>query len=153
MKTLVVNALVCCAVLLPFHADAKPKTYGGFAPGKTFTFKVKTRVTSKSVGQKITKGVAVPAGVPNLKLGQSVVFRIGAKGQLTSTGKFTIPFKANGGTSNVYNQLIAGLNSKVNTATVFKGLANKPTGVALTFVRNTYAGYKTTTTQVNYTLK
>lgn len=161
MKHLLLKSIACAAVLLPL-GTLQAKTFGDFAPGKTFTYKVKQKITAKSVGTKITKGVPVPAGVPSFVPGQRIKFTIGAQGQLNmvkldAKGKpvgasYSIPFKSDGGTSNVYNKVITGRSNKADTGTVFKDSVNEPTGVALNFVRTTYAGFNSTVTTVTYTL-
>ena len=151
MKKLLFQALACAAVLLPF-SQVQAKTYGGFRPGKTFTFTVQEVVSIKAVGFNKPVKAPIPAGVPKFKKGQKVKFTIGAKGQLTATG-LSIPYKADGGSANVYSVVKTGANPSTNLAQVFKNTRSRPIGVALTFVRGKYSGFTTTTNSVTYTLR
>ncbi|MEO7097927.1 MAG: hypothetical protein ABI162_01100 [Luteolibacter sp.] len=150
MKKLLFQAIVCCATLLPL-AQANAKTYGGWLPGKTFTFTVTERVTAKTVGAKVTKNVAVPAGIPNFKKGAKVKFTIGAKGQLTATG-MSLPFKEDATTANVYATLPTAANPRANVGQVYKN-GKKPTGVSLSFIKVTLSNFIPTTTTVVYVLE
>ncbi len=97
MKTLLINTIACAALLLPFsqaQAAGAGKTFGGFKPKQTFSFKVTSATSVRTVGTKVSKA-PVPAGIPNFKLKQTVKFIIGAKGQLTGPG-FSIPFFSKG---------------------------------------------------------
>ena len=152
MKKLLFQALACAAVLLPF-SQAQAKSFGGFKSGKTFTFKVEEVISAKAVGFNKATKAPIPAGVPKYKKGQKVKFKIGAKGQLIAKG-VSIPFKADGGSANVYNSVKrsrTGVSSV--TGEVFKNTKNKPTGVALFFQRTKVAGFSTTTNTVTYTLR
>ena len=151
MKKLLFQAIVCCATLLPL-AQANAKTYGGWLPGKTFTFTVTERITAKTVGAKVTKNVAVPAGIPNFNKGAKVKFTIGAKGQLTATG-MSLPFKTDAGTANAYATLPTASNPQANVGQVYKNSANKPLGVSLSFFKVTISGFTPSTTTVVYTLE
>ena len=151
MKKLLLQAIVCASVLLPFSV-AEAKTYGGFKPGKTFTFTVKEVVSIKAVGFSKPVKAPVPSGVLKLTKGQKVQFKIGASGQLTAKG-LSIPFKADGGSANVYTKVTTGAKPAADTAQVFKTSKNVPTAVSLSFVRASYAGFNTTTNTVAYTLK
>jgi hypothetical protein len=151
MKQLLLQTIACCAVLLPF-SQLEAKSYGGFKPGKTFTFKVSEKITAKTVGTKVVKNVPVPAGVPNYKVGQKVKFTIGAKGQLIAQG-MSIPFKSDGGSANVYNKTVTTGAPKADTGEVFKSSTNKPTGAALLFTRTTISGFSSSVTSITYTFE
>ena len=151
MKQLLLQSIACCAVLLPF-SQAQAKTYGDFAPGKTFTYTVDQVISVKAVGFSTAVKAAVPADVPKLRKGQRVKFTIGARGQLTATG-LSIPFKSDGGSANVYSKVTVGLVTKADTGEVFKSPQNKPTGVVLNFVRTKYAGFSSTVNTVTYSFK
>ena len=150
MKKLLLQTLACAAVLLPF-SQAQAKTYG-FKPGKTFTLTVDQIVSVKSVGFAVAKKAPIPAGIPKYKKGQKIKFKIGAKGQLIAKG-LSIPFKADGGSSYVYNSVKTGMTTKADTATIYKDSNNKPTGAILNFIRTKYAGFSSTSNTVTYTLK
>ena len=152
MKKLIFQAIACCAVLLPI-AKVQAATYGGWAPGKTFTFTVTERVTAKTVGTKVTQNVAVPSGIPDYKKGQVVKFTIGAKGQLTGPDGLSLPFKQDAITANVYGTLPTATKPNPNIGQVFKTAKNKPVSVALSFFKVSISGYTPTTTTVVYTLK
>lgn len=153
MKQLLLKTIACAALLLPF-SQAEAKTYGGFKPGKTFTFTVEEKITAQTKGfSTVAKKVPVPSSVPNYNKGQKIKFKIGPKGQLIGPKKLSIPYKDDGGTANVYNFYKTGKNPMTNTGTVYKNLKNKPHGVALNFVRVTGVGFNMKTTVVTYTLR
>lgn len=156
MRTLILKTLVCGAALLPFSqahaAGPAGKLFGGFAPGKTFTFKVTERVSGKVEGTKVTKNVPVPAGIPDYKKGQKVKFTIGKKGELTAPG-LSLPFKSDAGTANAYATLPTASNPRANVGQVFKTTANKPVSAALTFFKVSIKGFTATTNTVVYTLE
>lgn len=91
MKPFILQCLACAAVLLPF-TQAEAKTFGGLTTGKTFTFTVNYRTSSKTTGMVTTDNVAIPEGIPKFKLGSKVTFTIGKKGELTAKG-MSLPFK------------------------------------------------------------
>lgn len=155
MKQLLLQTIACCAVLLPF-SQAEAKTYGGFAPGKTFTMTVKKKVSTKSVNTTTTKNVPVPAGIPDYKVGQKVKFKIGKKGQFTGPDGLSLPFKT--GTTgaaavNVYYIPPTRTKPQGDTGEVFKTAANQPTHVALFFARFKISGFSGVTNVVSYTLE
>lgn len=152
MKQLLLKTIACAAVLLPF-SQAEAKTYGGFKPGKEFTFTVKEKISVKKGLTGAATKTAVPSSVPNYNKGQKIKFKIGPKGQLTGPKNLSIPFKDDGGTANVYNYYKTGKNPMTNTGTVYKNLKNKPHGVALFFVRTSGSGFSMKTTTVTYTLE
>lgn len=153
MTKFILPALVG-ALLLPF-ASVEAKTYGGFKPGKTFSFKVKEIISSQAVGLGgVAKKAPIPNSVPKFKKGQKVKFTITAKGGLQAKG-LNIPFKSDGGTSNVYTKTTRkGLKLSNDSAIVYKGAKNKPTAVALSFVRTDSSNpMQPKVNTVNYTLK
>jgi hypothetical protein len=150
MKKLLLQTLACAAVLLPF-SQAQAKTYGGFKPGKTFTFTVKEAISIKAVGFNKPVKAPVPAGVPKFNKGKKVTFKIGTKGQLIVDG-VSIPYKTDGGSANAYIWVKTGAAPATNSALVYKNSSSKPLGVALTFIRAKYSGFTTTTNTVTYTL-
>ena len=149
MKKLLLQMIVCGAALLPF-SQIQAATYGGWAPGKKFTFTVKEKESaSLTLGGK-PKMVAVPAGVPNFKKGQKVVFKIGSKGQLTAPG-MSLPFKSDAGSANVYYIEPSRSHPQADIGQVFKDSTGKPNSVALSFFRVKPGTFTTTT--VVYTLE
>lgn len=153
MKQLLVKAIACAALLLPV-TTAQAKEYGGWAPGKTFRFTVKAKVSGKAdaLGNVIKKA-PVPAGVPNYSKGQKVKFTIGPKGQLQGPDGLNLPFKSDGGSANVYANTPSAKNPQANVGEVFKNASGKPVGVALTFFKVKLDGFATTTYVVHYTLE
>jgi hypothetical protein len=157
MKTLLLKMIVCGAALLPFTqvqaAGPASKSFGGFAPGKTFSFKVKTRISKALVGFGTkAKTVAVPGDVPDYKLGQKITFTIGAKGQLTAKD-LSLPYKSDGGTAVAYYIKPDSSHPQGDIGQVFKTLTNRPTGAHLLFVRVKVNGTTPTTTTVDYTFE
>lgn len=157
MRTLIIKTIVCCTALLPFaQAQAgapASKLFGGFAPGKTFSFKVTERVSAQSKGTKIIKKVPVPAGIPNYQVGQKIKFTIGTKGQLTGPG-FSMAYKADGGTANAYATIPKTGTSQPNIGQVFKNsTTGRPMSVALSFYKFQISGLTPITNTVVYTLE
>lgn len=145
--------IVCGAALLPFSQAQAATTYGGFAPGKTITMTVKTRISKAVVGFGTkAKTVAVPSGVPDYKLGQKITFTIGSKGQLTAKN-LSLPFKSDAGTANVYYIKPDSSHPQGDIGQVFKTVKNKPLAAHLLFVRVKISGTTPTTTTVDYTFE
>ncbi len=159
MKHLLAKAVACAAILLPLTAGATThtpfhkKTYGGWAPGKTFTFTIKTRVIAKGTLDGGTKISKVPKGIPSFKKGDKVKFVIGKKGQLTVPKKFSLPFKADGGTVNEYIIVPDKDRPQGDIGQVYKNSKGKPIGGFLTFSKFVYAGMDTATYVVNYSFE
>jgi hypothetical protein len=157
MKTLMINTIACCALLLPVsqvQAAGAGKTFGGFKPKQTFAFKVSSVASVRTVGAKVSK-VPVPAGIPNFKLKQTVRFTIGAKGQLTGPG-FSIPFysKNSSAAGNGYTNVTPGNNESPIVGLVLKnqGSANAgtPASASIIFSKYSVQGTKVTTNAVTY---
>ncbi|MES2440726.1 MAG: hypothetical protein V4584_16790 [Verrucomicrobiota bacterium] len=162
MKTLLTALVIAAGALLPAaQVQAAPvgkttqfaaKSFGGFAPGKKFTFIVGEVVSAKATLGGVNKKTPVPKGIPKFKKGQKVKFAIGSKGELKGPG-FAIKFETDGGTANVYvNKPKKATTLQADTATVYKDSANQPVGVALSFFKSTGTGFKTTVYSVYYTL-
>lgn len=95
MKSLMIKFIACAALFLPFsqvQAAGAGKTFGGLKPKQTFSLKVTKVESLKKTGTGDSQ-VPIPAGFPQLKVGQTVKFTIGAKGQLTCPF-FSLPFRA-----------------------------------------------------------
>jgi hypothetical protein len=132
MKTLLTTIAAGLFVLPATTLEAK--SYGGFSPGLTFKRKVTKVISTATSGfSTVAKKAPIPASVPKLKKGEVVTFKIGKKGELSFAGT-SIPFKSDGGTSNVYNKVIP-TKGFSDTAVVYKDSRNKPTGAALNYVR------------------
>lgn len=127
MKTLVIQAIACCAALLPFSQARAATKFGDFVAGQTFTLHVATVAV---IGTR-------PVTLPKYIKGQAVKFTIGAKGQLTghaATGTgptFSISFKSFKNLTtyheNYYDNKTATTTTLVHQAVVrTKGLASKP---------------------------
>ncbi len=96
MKTLVTAIVVACGALLGTtgaHAQAasqlgdfaKPKTFGNFKAGDTFSLKVKN-VTLLSSDKK------PPKGAPTWKKGNKIKFTITNKGEISAPGLKPVPY-------------------------------------------------------------
>lgn len=155
MKHLLAKTVACAAILLPLTAGATThtpfhkKTYGGWAPGKTFEFKITSRVIAKGSldGVKTTK---VPHGIPSFKKGDKIKFVIGKKGQLTVPKKFSMPFKADAGTANEYYIAPDKDRPQGDIGQVLKDSKGKPLGGFLTFSKFVIDGFDSATYLVNY---
>ncbi len=88
MRTLVIQAVACCAALLPLSQARAATKFGEFFAGQTFSRKV---ATVSEIGPR-------PITLPKFSQGQVVKFTIGANGQLmgqAATGPmFSINFKS-----------------------------------------------------------
>lgn len=156
MKKLLLPLTACFATLLPLAplqaaSPADVKLYGGFAPGKEFTFKVTNVTCAKGTLTGGTVKASVPSGIPKFRKGQNVTFKIGSKGQLTGPG-FSTSYLSGGAVSNAYADAQSGMTLP-DTAIVFKSSKTKPNGVNLTFLKVTGSGLSTATYLVNYTLE
>jgi hypothetical protein len=156
MKQLLLTLIVCAGALLPatqMQAAPASKKFGGFLPGKTFSFVVEERILAKTTGTKVVKIKNPPSGIPNFASGQKVKFTIGAKGQLTAKG-LSMPFKSDGGNSNVYVLPPAkGSTARANVGIVYKNSNGKPVAVALSFFKVELKGFVPTVYSVSYILE
>ena len=138
MRTIVLQLFAICALFIPLNqAEAKkapkpPAVFGGWSPGKTFTFTVTSKISSATSGAQVIDPAPIPKGVPAFVTGQQVTFTIGKKGELKGPG-FSILFQADGGTANVFvNKPAKG--AQPTTATVYKNTTTgEPTTVAMGF--------------------
>ncbi|WP_193210884.1 hypothetical protein [Luteolibacter marinus] len=136
MKALVLHAVALFCAFVPLHqAEAAPKpppVFGGWSPGKTFTYTVTSVISSGSVGTQIINPAPIPKGVPVYTVGQQVTFTIGKKGELIAPG-MKIAFQGDGGSANIYlNKPKKG--AQPFAANVFKNFTTgEPTSVALSF--------------------
>ncbi len=127
MKTLLLKTIVCFAALLPLAqvqaAGLAGKNYYSLSPGKKFTLKVTSVVSTSTDLGGGAKQVPVPTGIPKYKKNQSVRFTIGSKGELKGPG-FTTPFKSATADTSVYSGKVVGPNLP-NTAAVKTSLTTK----------------------------
>lgn len=138
MRTIVLQLFAICALFIPLNqaeAAKKPKApavFGGWAPGKTFTFTVTSKISSATVGTQVIDPAPIPKGVPAFAVGQQITFTIGKKGELKGPG-FSIAFQADGGTANAYvNKPAKG--AQPTTASVHKNMTTgEPTAVSMGF--------------------
>lgn len=154
MKSLIINTIACCALLLPItqaQAAGAGSTFGGFTPKQTFSLTVDYVAAGTIVGNKITKGPVAP-GIPKFKKKQIVKFTIGAKGQLTGPG-FSIPFdkETSSAAENNYNNFPLKDKQAGNGALVMK-TNGVPSAATLVLSKNTIKGTKVTTNTVTYAL-
>jgi hypothetical protein len=149
--------IACTAALLPL-SQVQAKTFGGFAPKKTFTLTVETKASAKATATGGSVVSAVPKGIPNFAEGQLVKFKIGGNGQLIGKG-FEIPFKPALTTTagNTYNNQpkrpTAQSVRKVANALIYKDSAGEPVGAVLIFTKVNGSGLKTSNNLVTYTLE
>jgi hypothetical protein len=152
MKKLLLQAFVGCAALLPF-SQLQAAVPGGYPSGYKFTLKVKSKITSKTVGTKVTKNVPVPAGIANYKVGQKVTFTIGSKGEI-KTPAFSVPFNAKSSTASSNSYLIvpkASTDMKATSVLLIKDSTTKaPAGVNYLYVNTKRTGFTATTISVDY---
>lgn len=152
MKSLLIRSIACCAVLLPL-ATAQAKTYGGFKPGDTFNLKLDYRTSIKEVGSVVTDKQPIPAGIPKFKVGATVKFTIGKKGQLTAKG-LSMPFKEVDAV--IHPGDVIYLAPPKNgypfgdTGRLAKSAAGKPVSLGLDFAKTEITGGVTTTYHVYY---
>ena len=164
MKALLLHGLALCAMLAPLNAaevkkkpkpPANPVLYGGWAPGKTFTYTVSS-VTAAAKGMTGDPyPVPVPKGIPSYTVGEQVKFTIGKKGELLAPKGLKIPFQADGITSNQYINIPTAKAPTPHFGFVLKNPStNEPVGgVQLTFYQiKRGKGFSVTTTTVTYSL-
>ena len=155
MKSMLLRAFALVTAVLPLHlAEAAPKpppVFGGWSPGKTFTFTVDTKLSSANQMGQVLPNVPVPKGIPDLAVGQQVTFTIGKKGELVGPG-FKIGFQADGGNSNAFiNKPKKG--SPPVAAIVFKEVTTgEPFSVALNFFTFKITSRIPTVNSITYTL-
>ncbi|MES2440171.1 MAG: hypothetical protein V4584_13970 [Verrucomicrobiota bacterium] len=154
MNQSLLSILIGCGTLLPLaKLEAAPgKTYGGFAPGKTFTFTVDEKKSYKTKGVKLTKNAPVTDGVPDFAEGESVKFTIGKKGQLKGPG-FSITHRTSEEGENFYSNNPSASSSKGDAARVEKTPKGRPTEATLTFYRISFSGFIPVTNTVTYKLE
>ena len=146
MKHLLLCLATACAVAAPVQA----KTYGGFKPGKTFTFTVTARSSTKQVDLNPSVNVPVPAGVVKLGLGSKVRFTIGRKGQLEFK-KSSFPYDSSGAE---YVQYVRPpKNGLSQSGTIYKSKKGKPVGASLNFLKIITNGASRTVYAVDYQLE
>jgi hypothetical protein len=138
MKKLLLLGLTLLTALLPLQvteaarAPKPPAVFGGWSPGKTFTFTVTNVISAANQGGVVVNPAPIPKGVPTLTPGQQVTFTIGKKGELLGPG-IKIAFQADGGSANVYvNKPKKG--AQPTLANVYKNpTTGEPTSVALNY--------------------
>lgn len=150
MKKLFLQMLITVSSLFPL-TQIQAATFGGFAPGKTFTFTVKTHTSQRIKGSTVTQNVAIPTGIPKFANGQKIKFTIGAKGQLTGPG-FSIPFKTGTATENDYAKPLSGTLATPDTSLIYKSAPGTPMGVLLFFYKQQLSGAVPVINAVEYTL-
>lgn len=136
MKKLLLHAFALITALLPLQlaqaAPNSPPVFGGWSPGKTFTFTVANVISAANQGGVIIDPAPIPKGVPVLTVGQQVTFTIGKKGELIGPG-IKIAFQADGGSANIYvNKPKKGAQPTV--ANVFKHFSTgEPINIAINY--------------------
>jgi hypothetical protein len=156
MKNLIIP-IILGGALLPFasiqaqEVRAATKTYGGFAPGKTFTLTVTEKTTRRTKGTSVKKNVPVPSSIPNFQVGDDVKFTIGDSGQLKGPG-FSIEYDGEEGRVVFYENDLSWEKPRGSAATVTKTSSGKPKRATLTFYKFRFDGFIPVTTTVNYLL-
>lgn len=148
--------MVCCGALFPLTqvqaAGPANKTFGGLAVGKTFTLKVKSRISTATTftGQKT---VPVPVGIPDYKQGEKITFKIGTKGELTAKDGLSLPYKSSAARSVDYYKLGTLSNPQGDSGLILKNSKGKPDTMNLLFGKLVTSGLNLTTYSVNYQLE
>lgn len=135
MKTTpLVRFAICMALFTSSAHAAGPvgKRFGGFAPKQTFSFKVENRQSFESKGSVTVQTFRIPATIPQFKVGQTVKFTIGTKGQLQGPG-FSLPLELDNRAYNQYLTTPRPKNPTPDTALLTKGSAGKVRQIALYF--------------------
>ena len=135
-------------------AWGQPAASNGFAPDTTFKFKVVYMYSSAAPAADPLAQVQapVPSGIPNFKLGNTVKFTVGSKGQLTGPD-FSMKFVADEGSSYSYSAKNRLSPANPNTAHVDKSKKNKPTAVGLNFYKSKIVDGVDTLYSVYYALE
>ncbi len=154
MKTITSILMTAGIALLPI-TQAAAKTFGGFAPGKTFTLTVKQVNSTQTIGYKAPKVVPIPPGIPKFKIGDKVKFEIARNGQLKGPD-FLLPYVSSTASINTYS-IQPSLNLlSPNGGIVTKNSKNQATGCALDFYKYRIPGTtinSLTVNQVTYILE
>ena len=143
MKHLLTTLLFAAAVLLPCSIRAaEPST----APssllkiGKSFEFKVKSMVSSKSDGSGFTpSGVPIPRGIPKYKIGKTITFKV-TKGNHLDWPDRSLPLYGDYDGYYSYGKLKTVEKPYPDVATVYVNAKDKPTGVIIYFYKKTKSG-------------
>lgn len=152
MKSSLFPILAACSVLLPVGslcAADSTTTYGGFVPGKTFTMTVTNATSIRTKGDDLDRDVPVPDGWPDLKVGQTMTFTIGDKGQLIAPG-FSIAYKSEKDRLNLYSNNPSFSSPEGEAAAITKSRTEKPRVVRLTFYKLHFSGFTPVTHTVTY---
>lgn len=155
MKRILIPSIFA-ALVLPLSAsdsDHHGDDYGGLDPGTRFKFTVEEIESSMISGEEDeSKKAKIPKGLPKFKIGQQVRFKIGNKGHLITKGA-RIPFRTDGGVSNIYRRVTTGKKPKTDTATVSKDADGHASGVDLNFIRISGKALSMKTYSLSYTLR
>ena len=128
-------------------------TFGEYNAGDTFALKVVQRETNRVFASgRVVKGVPVPTGVPSFVRGQTVRFRIGARGQLIATG-MSIPFVKSMSSPGYTTSYFLRTAKGVNSATVHKLTSRETDFAQVTFVRQAGSGANSSVVSVSYALE
>lgn len=137
MKHLLTTLLCAAACLLPGHA-AEPSNL--LKVGKTFEFKVKSMVSSKTDGSGFTpSGVPIPAGIPKYKIGKAITFKI-TKGNHLEWPDRSLPLYGDYDGYYSYSKLQTVEKPYPDVATVYVNAKDKPTGVMIYFYKKKASG-------------
>ncbi|MES2440727.1 MAG: hypothetical protein V4584_16795 [Verrucomicrobiota bacterium] len=156
MKKFILQSIACCAALLPFTqvqaAGVPGKNYYNLAPGTKYSLKVTDVVSTVTGLDGQAKQVAVPAGIPKFKKGQTVKFTIGKKGELKGPG-FSTKFLSADPTTSAYADKQVGTKLPDNAAVKTSLTTKKAVYTQLAFHKITGSGFSTKVHFVVYVLQ
>ena len=142
MRTLLTTLLVSLATFTVPAMAAEPaaEIKPLIKVGKTFSFKVKSKVSSKTDVSGFTpSGVPIPPGVPNYKIGKTITFTI-VKGNKLKWPDRNLPLYGDYDGFYAYSKLKTVENPYPDVANVYVNAKDKPTGVIIYFYKQTKAG-------------
>ncbi len=143
MKHLLATLLCAAALLLPssIHAAEPAAAPANLLKiGKSFEFKVKSMVSSKSDGSGFTpSGVPIPRGIPKYKIGKTITFKI-TKGNHLEWPDHSLPLYGDYDGYYSYGKLKTVEKPYPDVATVYVNAKDKPTGVIIYFYKKTKSG-------------
>ncbi len=142
MKTILVTLLwSATAYLSPVSAaeSATAETKPLVKVVKTFSFKVKSKVSSKIDGTGSTPGgVPIPPGIPKYKIGKSITFKIAKSDHLIWKDHSLAPDMYSPMTSSY--SYIGTAKNRITMVEVFVNTNDKPTSVRISFYKRTKSG-------------
>lgn len=142
MRTLLTALLVSIASFISPLSAAEPAAPPSnlLKIGKSFEFKVKSMVSSKSDSSGFTpSGVPIPPGIPKYKIGKTITFKV-VKGNRLEWPDRSLPLYGDYDGYYSYSKLKTASNPYPDVATVYVNAKDKPTGVIIYFYKQTKSG-------------